>query len=122
MYNKMNLKTITNKLKTIFSFFIKHIKSSSILISVILVVLIGFFLYFNFYQTIISAKKIIVLQADVSPALIKIHFLEKIQTKYLEKLEVEEYNWDKYQSIFKTIKKTSESTSKDNKLKPNTTF
>ena len=118
----MDLKIIVKKLKVIPAFLIRHIKSSSIFISIILVGLIGLFLYFNFYQTIISAKKIIVLQADVSPAIIKIHYLEKIQTKYLEKLEVKEYDWNEYQSAFKTIKKTSGSNSDNTRPTPNTTF
>lgn len=120
----MNIKTITNKFKIISSFFIKHIKSSSILISIILVGSIGIFLYFNFYQTMISAKKIIILQADVSPAKIKINLLEKIKDKYQKKLEIKEYNWDKYQNVFKTVKKTSNSSTKesDSVLEPNTTF
>lgn len=93
----MNLKKI---IKNTSSFLLKHLKSMSIIFSLLIILLIGFFLYFNFYQTIISAKQIIVLQTDIAPSTINTKLLDEVELNYHNKLKPTNYSWDKFSNIF----------------------
>lgn len=96
----MNIKKIIKKTST---FFLKHLKSMTIIFSLIIIVAIGFFLYFNFYQTIISAKQIIVLQTDIAPSTVNVKLLDEVELQYENKLKTTNYSWDKFSNIFSVI-------------------
>ncbi len=95
----MNIKkTLQNTNK----FLLKHLKLLTIFFSFLIVLGIGIFLYFNFYQTIISAKQIIVLQSDIAPATINIKLLDQVEAKYQEKIKPTNYKWERFTNIFAT--------------------
>ncbi len=95
----MNLKKI---IKNSSNFFLKHLKSITVLFSFVIILIIGFFLYFNFYQTIISAKQIIILQTDIAPSTVDIKLLNDVEKKYENKLKPTVFSWEKFSNIFST--------------------
>ncbi len=80
----------------------EHLTVLVIIISVALISFVGIFLYKNFYMTIISAKKIIILQQEVAPGVIKNALLENIKTNYNNKQALERMDWEKIEKIFIT--------------------
>ncbi len=92
-----NIQKIFKKIsKTI----IDHLMVVVLILSLTLITFVGIFLYKNFYITIISAKRIIVLQQEVSPASLKQELVNEIVKKNKEKQSIEPINWEKLKDIF----------------------
>ncbi len=93
-----------NNLKKIFTKILKkiidHLMVVVLILSLTLVTFVGIFLYKNFYITIISAKRIIVLQQEVSPASLKQDLVNKIVQKSKEKQNIKPLNWQKLEKVF----------------------
>lgn len=118
--NNMDLKLFLQKLNR---YFINHLKIYTIIFSFFLVVGIGVFLYFNFYQTIISAKEIIILQADIAPAAINLELLKKVEDSYQKKLIDSNFNWEQFDKLFLPTRNESLNNSfSEEDIKPQTSF
>lgn len=115
---------INLQLKKLSKWLIIQLNPIIIFASILIIVIFGFFLYFNFYQTIISAKEIIILQADVTPGKINITLLDKIETSYQNKLEPQEYDWSQFSRYFSSNFSTSGSSdnSPDAGFSPQSSF
>lgn len=114
---------LKQSLQKINHYFINHLKIYTIIFSFFLVIGIGIFLYFNFYQTIISAKEIIILQADIAPATINLELLKKVEDSYQKKLVNSNFDWKQFDKIFLPIHNElldNSFTEKD--IKPKTNF
>lgn len=118
--NNMDLKLFLQKLNR---YFINHLKIYTIFFSFFLVIGIGIFLYFNFYQTIISAKEIIILQADIAPAAINLELLKKVEDSYQKKLIDSNFNWEQFDKLFLPTRNESLNNSfSEEDIKPQTSF
>jgi hypothetical protein len=116
----MDLKQFLQKLN---HYFINHLKIYTVIFSFFLVIGIGVFLYFNFYQTIISAKEIIILQADIAPAAINLELLKKVEDSYQKKLINSNFNWEQFDKLFLPIRNESINNSfSEEDIKPQTSF
>ncbi len=89
-------------IKKIFHQITEHLTILVAVIAVVLITFVGIFLYQNFYMTIISAKKIIILQQEVAPGVIKNSLLDEIKTNYQNKQTLEKENWQTIEKIFAT--------------------
>jgi len=118
--NNMNLKKFLQQLN---HYFINHLKIYTIIFSFFLVIGIGVFLYFNFYQTIISAKEIIILQADIAPAAINLKLLKKVEDSYQKKLINFNFDWEQFDKLFLPIRNESANNSfSEEDIKPQMSF
>jgi len=118
--NNMNLKKFLQQLN---HYFINHLKIYTIIFSFFLVIGIGVFLYFNFYQTIISAKEIIILQTDIAPAAINLKLLKKVEDSYQKKLINFNFDWEQFDKLFLPIRNESANNSfSEEDIKPQMSF
>gem|GEM_PF-2592549 len=116
----MNLKKFLQQLN---HYFINHLKIYTIIFSFFLVIGIGVFLYFNFYQTIISAKEIIILQTDIAPAAINLKLLKKVEDSYQKKLINFNFDWEQFDKLFLPIRNESANNSfSEEDIKPQMSF
>lgn len=116
----MDIKQSLHKLN---HYFINHLKIYTVIFSFFLVVGIGVFLYFNFYQTIISAKEIIILQADIAPAAINLELLKKVEDSYQKKLVNANFDWKQFDKLFLPIRnELLNNPSSEENIKPQTSF
>ncbi len=89
-------------IKKISQWLTEHLTILAIAIAVTLIAFVGIFLYKNFYMTIISAKKIIILQQEVAPGVIKNALLDDIKANYNNKQTLERVDWIKVERIFRS--------------------
>lgn len=93
-------------------FMLDHLILVSIGISVIIIVFMGYFLYNNFYRTIIAARQVIVLESEVAQMQIDMDKLNSVYERYQKKLNLPLYQWSD-QSFFPAAsreKKSSQNT------------
>jgi len=102
---------------------LNHIKTLTILFSILIVTGVGLFLYYNFYQTIISAKQIIILQSDIAPSTVDIRLLEQVENKFKIKTQPKNINWDNFKNIFSgNLTVTNNQDSIDSDISPKISF
>jgi hypothetical protein len=118
--NNMEIKQILHKLN---HYILNHLKTYTIIFSVLLVIIIGIFLYYNFYQTIISTKEIIILQEDIAPATINIELLNKVEKTFQSKQVKTNFDWKQYNKIFNSLDNPLPADSTlENNIQPQTNF
>ena len=105
---------------------ITHIK---IIISVLFILIItgfGFFLYRDFYLTIISAQEIVILESEIGSTTIKTDLLESLEQKQKQKQSLIQRDWSKFKNIFyksdNDIVGSNDADNADNFVQPRTTF
>jgi len=97
----LNLKQITNiNYHEIKDKIISHLKLIVIILSVLIVIGFGLFLYRDFYLTIISARKIVILENEVSAITINTNKINSIEQKYNKKQSLILRDWSGLNNSF----------------------
>jgi len=97
----INLNKIKNiNFREILDGAIAHLKLIATITATISVIGFGLFLYQDFYLTIISAQKIIILENKVSDTVINEMVLNSIGQKHDQKKSIPLRDWSKFNQIF----------------------
>ncbi len=117
--------------RDILDIIISKLRIIVVILSILVITGFGFFLYRDFYLTIISAREIVILQNEVAATAINSDELESATQKHKQKQSLPIRDWSDFQNIFnKKIENAAQFTSnQQNKtnintssIKPKTSF
>ncbi len=110
--------------RDILDIIISKLRIIVVVLSILVITGFGFFLYRDFYLTIISAREIVVLQNEVASTAINADELESATQKHKQKQSLPIRDWSNLQNIFnKTTDNTTKFTNdRQNQTNANTSF
>ncbi|MGB0757128.1 MAG: hypothetical protein ACPGO5_01605 [Patescibacteria group bacterium] len=113
-------------IKKVLSVALGQIKHIAIILSIVLLLSFGWFLYQNFYTTIISAREIVILESEVSSNNVDIHLLQRVEKSHAAKQEIQIKSWGVMRSAFSDTPATNNDLQLDdpfsNEVTPRVTF
>lgn len=87
-------------IKEIAGVLLENIQVIGIMLSLIVVLSFGLFLYRNFYTTIIEARAIVVLEGELAQTAVNVTSLQKVEQNLNTKKQLPEYSWNTVNNLF----------------------
>lgn len=87
-------------IKEIAGVLLENIQVIGIMLSLIVVLSFGLFLYRNFYTTIIEARAIVVLEGELAQTAVNVTSLQKVEQNLNTKKQLPAYSWNTVNNLF----------------------